>query len=126
GKVAFMGREQVQLDRVTPRPGQRAGQLQAKIALALQREHGTSNNKWPGEHIRSRERRRFDRQSVARPPRSAGVNPAPQKRIGTVTLWGRLYAGQRYFDRHSRGVPALVGRGKPGPTKRIGAMVLWG
>src|SRR5690606_35947541 len=70
------------------------------------------------EHIRSRERRRFDRQSVARPPRSAGVNPAPQKRIGAVTLWGRLYAGQRCIDRHSRGVTALVGRGKPGPTKK--------
>src|SRR5690606_21395120 len=42
-----MGREQVQLDRVTPRQGQRAGQLQAEIALALQREHGTSDDNSP-------------------------------------------------------------------------------
>src|SRR5690606_33459818 len=80
---------------------------------------------------------------VSLPPPSAGMNPAPHKKVrafryrgapaGRVhrvaslplasvpwpdcPLWGRLYAGQRGVRRRRGIAPTPVGRDEPGPTQ---------
>src|SRR5690606_10560452 len=58
-------------------------------------------------------------------PTSAGRDePGPTP--GTaVTLWGRLYAGQRWVIPRLRVRPASAGRDEPGPTPGS-AVTLWG